>query len=46
MTSAINCEKKKNAIPPPIIAVQATICLILDILGDSPNSLLNLIEFI
>jgi len=31
----MNCEKKKNAIPPPIIAIQATICLILDIQSEN-----------
>jgi len=31
MNSAISIEKKKNAIPPPINAIQAAICLILDI---------------
>ena len=30
MISAISMEKKKNPIPPPIIATQATSCLILD----------------
>jgi len=30
MTSAAYCEKKKKAIPPPIIAIQAAICLGLD----------------
>ena len=32
MTSTISIEKKKNKIPPPIIAIQAAICLSLDIM--------------
>ena len=31
MTSAIYCEKKKNPMPPPIIATHAAICFIFDI---------------
>ena len=31
MTSVRNWEKKKNPIPPPIIATHAAICLVLDI---------------
>ena len=33
MKSTAYNEKKKNAIPPPIMAIHATTCLILDIIG-------------
>jgi len=33
MNSAISIEKKKNAMAPPIIPIQAAICLFLDIMN-------------
>jgi len=45
INSTISIEKKKNAIPPPIIPIQAAICLVLDIVSDFSNVLLNLVEF-
>ena len=42
MASAANCEKKKNPIPPPIIATQAAIFWNLDIAVSEHLVLLNL----
>ena len=45
MKSTAYSEKKKNAIPPPRMAIHAAICLVLDILVNSKNTLLNLLNY-
>ena len=45
MKSTAYNEKKKNAIPPPMMATHAAICLILDIIINLINILLNLFDF-
>ena len=45
MKSTAYNEKKKNAIPPPMMATHAIICLILDITVNLINILLNLFDF-
>ena len=41
MNSAISIEKKKKPIPPPMIAIHAAICLILDIQLESFNLIIE-----
>lgn len=44
MKSTAYSEKKKNAMPPPRMAIHARICLVLDIQINSKNTLLNLLN--
>ena len=41
MKSTTYSEKKKNAMPPPRIAIHAAICLVLDILANSKKHIIE-----